>query len=293
LARPRSPLRDAEAAGLNNNRPSPGDSKKSPDERAELLLKEMNLDEKITLVHGAGRGFGAQQAPAPAGPAVSHGGAGFTQSVPRLGIPAIQMADASVGVTRGGAASRYSTLLPSTVSAASTWDVKLACEYGALIGQELRDQGYTMSLGGGVNLMREPRNGRLFEYLGEDPILAGKLVGSEMKCLQAKGLVGDIKHYALNDQEIGRNIGNVILDKRSMRETDLLAFEVGIKEGDIQAVMCSYNKVDGDWACENDYLLNSVLKKSIGLQGIRSFRLGGTHSTAKAAPRRARCGTAG
>src|SRR5215831_10672802 len=149
------------------------DAARSPDERAELLLKEMTLDEKVTLVHGAGRPFGSQQpsSPTPAGPAVSNGGAGFTQSVPRLGIPAIQMADASVGVTRGAAAGRYSTLLPDTVSAASSWDMSLACEYGSLIGQELRDQGYTMSLGGGVNIAREPRNGRLFEYAGEDPIL--------------------------------------------------------------------------------------------------------------------------
>jgi beta-glucosidase len=140
-----------------------------------------------------------------------------------------------------------------------------------------------MSLGGGVNLMREPRNGRLFEYMGEDPILAGKLVGSEMKCLQAKGLIGDIKHYALNDQETGRNIGNAILDKRSMRETDLLAFEIGVKEGDIQAVMCSYNKINGDWACENSYLLNDVLKKAIGFKGFVLSDWGGTHSTTKAA----------
>jgi beta-glucosidase len=259
------------------------DSKKSPDERAELLLKEMTLDEKITIVHGGGRGFGGPQTPAAPGPAVSNGGAGFTQSVPRLGIPAVQMADAAVGVTRGAATSRYSTGLPNTVSAASSWDLNLACEYGGLIGQELRDQGYTMSLGGGLNLMREPRNGRLFEYAGEDPILAGKLVGRQMKCLQAKGIIGDIKHYALNDQETGRNIGNVILDKRSMRETDLLAFEIGIKEGDIQAVMCSYNKINGDWACENDYLLNDVLKKAIGFKGFVLSDWGGTHSTTKAA----------
>ena len=283
-----APLAAQGRGGRGGQQPPPvtgpwSDKTKSPDDRAELLLKEMTLDEKITLVHGAGRGFGAQQTAAPAGPATSNGGAGFTQSVPRLGIPAIQMADASVGVTRGAAASRYSTLLPNTVAAASSWDLKLACEYGALIGQELRDQGYTMSLGGGTNLMREPRNGRLFEYMGEDPILAGKLVGNEMKCLQAKGLIGDIKHYALNDQETGRNIGNAILDQRSMRETDLLAFEIGIKEGDIQAVMCSYNKVSGDWACENDYLLNSVLKKSIGFKGFVLSDWGGTHSTTKAA----------
>jgi beta-glucosidase len=257
------------------------DVKKSPDERAELLLKEMTIDEKISIVHGGGAGRGA---PAPAPNAtISNGGAGFTQSVPRLGIPAIQMADASVGVTRGDQSSRYSTLLPNTVAAASTWDSKVACEYGSLIGQELRDQGYTMSLGGGINLMREPRNGRIFEYAGEDPILAGKMVGNEMKCLQAKGLIGDIKHFALNDQETGRNIVNATLDKRTMRETDLLAFEIGIKEGDIQAVMCSYNKINGDWACENDYLLNQVLKKSIGFKGFVLSDWGATHTTAKAA----------
>src|ERR1035437_2226330 len=184
---------------------------------------------------------------------------------------------------RGASNSRYSTPLPNAVSAASTWDVQMACEYGALIGQELRDQGYTMSLGGGVNITREPRNGRNFEYKGEDPILAGKLVGQEMKCLQAKGIIGDIKHFAANEQETGRNIGNVILDKRTLRETDLLPFEIGIKDGDIQAVMCSYNKVNGDWACENNYLLNDFLKKAVGFKGFVLSDWGGTHSTAKAA----------
>jgi beta-glucosidase len=258
------------------------DATLSPDRRAELLLSQMTIDEKIGILHGGGMGFGQAAAAAP-GATVSNGGAGFSSAVPRLGIPAIQMADAAVGVTRGAAASRYSTPLPNAVSAASTWDVKMACQYGSLIGQELRDQGYTMSLGGGVNITREPRNGRNFEYKGEDPILAGKLVGQEMKCLQAKGIIGDIKHFAVNDQETGRNIGNAILDKRTLRESDLLAFEIGIKDGGIQAVMCSYNKINGDWACENSYLLNDFLKKSVGFQGFVLSDWGGTHSTAKAA----------
>ncbi|HLK67446.1 MAG TPA: glycoside hydrolase family 3 C-terminal domain-containing protein [Bryobacteraceae bacterium] len=258
------------------------DATLSPDRRAELLAGQMTLDEKISILHGAGFGFAAP-APAAPGATVSNGGAGFVSAVPRLGIPAIQMADAAVGVTRGAANSRYSTPLPNTVSAASTWDVKMACEYGALIGQELRDQGYTMSLGGGVNITREPRNGRNFEYKGEDPILAGKLVGQEMKCLQAKGIIGDIKHFAVNDQETGRNIGNAILDNRTLRETDLLPFEIGIHDGDIQAVMCSYNKINGDWACENNYLMNDFLKKSLGFKGFVVSDWGGTHSTAKAA----------
>ena len=255
----------------------------SPDQRADLLIEQMTLEEKITLLHGYGMpgGRGAMAA-IPSGGTVSNGGAGFTAAVPRLGIPAIQMADAAVGVTRGAATSRYSTPLPDAVSAASSWDADLACAYGALIGQELRDQGYTMSLGGGVNITREPRNGRTFEYKGEDPILAGRLVGQEMKCLQAKGIIGDIKHFAVNDQETGRNIGNAILDKRTLRETDLLPFEIGIKDGDIQAVMCSYNKVNGDWACENSYLMNDFLKKAVGFKGFVLSDWGATHSTAKA-----------
>ena len=140
-----------------------------------------------------------------------------------------------------------------------------------------------MSIGGGVDLIREPRNGRNFEYAGEDPILAGTIVGQLMKGLQAQQVMGDIKHYAFNDQETGRNILNVILDKRSMRETDLLAFQIALKISQAAGVMCSYNKVAGDYACENDYLLNQVLKKEWGFQGWVLSDWGGTHSTAKAA----------
>jgi beta-glucosidase len=266
------------------------DKSLSPDKRADMVMDQMTLEEKLGLLHGAGGGFGGPDGPGPGGtpggppPATrSLGGAGFIPGIARLGIPDLQMADAAVGVTRGGARSRYSTALPSSVSEASSWDPKLAYEYGALIGRELRDQGFNMSLGGGVNLTREPRNGRLFEYKGEDPILAGKLVGQEMKGLQAQGVIGDIKHYALNDQETGRNIGNVILDKRAMRESDLLAFEIGIQDSGVGAVMCSYNKVNGDWACENRYLLTEVLKHSFGFPGFVLSDWGGTHSTAKAA----------
>ncbi len=264
------------------------DKSLSPDQRADLVIKEMTLDEKISLVHGTGgfgggRGGAAPSDTVPASALRNLGGAGFIPGIPRLGIPDIQMADAVVGVTRGAGRSRYSTALPATLAEASSWDLKLAYEYGALIGRELRDQGFTMSLGGGVNITRELRNGRNFEYKGEDPILAGKLMGQEMKGLGAQGIINHTKHYALNDQETGRNIGNVVLDKRTMRETDLLAFEIGIKEGNIGAVMCSYNKVNGDWACENNYLLNDVLRKAWGFKGFVVSDWGATHSTAKAA----------
>ncbi len=250
------------------------------DERADLIVAQMTLDEKISLLHGSGWQmlFGR-----PGGqPSKSLGNAGYVPGIPRLGIPDLQMADAAVGVTHSGVFGRYSTALPSCVAEAASWDLDVAREYGALIGLELRNQGYTMTLGGGVNLAREPRNGRIFEYKGEDPILAGKLVGAEMKALQAQGIVGDIKHYALNDQEEGRSYVNVKADKRAIRESDLLAFEIGVKESGAGAVMCSYNLLNGDYACENSYLLTDVLKKDFGFQGFVVSDWGGTHSTAKA-----------
>ena len=256
----------------------------SADERAGLVLAELTLDEKIGLLHGLGRGGGSVQDPAfQAVAARSNGGAGFAPGVPRLGLPDLQMADSAVGVARGASRGRYSTALPSTVAAAATWDVKLAYDYGALIGRELRDQGYNVSLGGGVNLLREPRNGRNFEYQGEDPVLAGTMIGHRIRGLQDQHVVGDIKHFALNDQETGRQIASVTLDKRVMRETDLLAFEIGIKVGEPNLVMCSYNRVGGEYACENRYLLNDLLKKSWDFKGWVVSDWGATHSTAKAA----------
>jgi beta-glucosidase len=246
----------------------------SPDERANLVLAQMTLEEKLGLVHGLG---GFEDAGVR-----SNGGAGVVSGIPRLGIPDLQLADSAVGVRAAAGRGRYATLLPSTVAEAATWDPKLAREYGALIGRELRDQQYNVSLGGGVDLMREPRNGRNFEYLGEDPILAGKMLAQFVQGLQSQKVLGDVKHFAFNDQETGRNIANVKLDKRAMRETDLLAFEIAITEGQPGMVMCSYNKVNGDWACENRYLLTDLLKKQWGFKGFVISDWGGTHSTAQA-----------
>jgi beta-glucosidase len=251
----------------------------SPDERADMVLKQLTLDEKIDLLHGNGMpGWGKPRPNAYLG----NGGAGFTLGIPRLGIPIIQMSDAAYGVRSSAENGRYSTALPSNLASAASWDPQAACDYGALIGRELRAQGYNMTLGGGVNLTREPRNGRTFEYMGEDPVLAGTMVGNRIKCEQAQHVIGDIKHYALNDQESGRNEVNVVIGKRAMRESDLLAFEIGIKVGNPQAVMCSYNAVNGDFACENKYLLTDVLKKDWDFKGFVLSDWGGTHSTVKA-----------
>jgi beta-glucosidase len=253
----------------------------SPDERADLVIGQMTMDEKIQLVHGTG--WGALQGDPKLIPSRSNLGAGFVPGIDRLGIPEINLADSAVGVRMAAMQSRYATLLPSTLGAASSWDTQSAALYGSVIGRELRAQGFNMSIGGGVNITREPRNGRNFEYAGEDPILAGTMTGNLMKGLQAQQIMGDIKHYALNDQETGRDILNAMLDKRSMRETDLLAFQIAIGISDPSGVMCSYNKINGDYACENDYTLNQVLKKEFGFKGWVLSDWSGTHSTTKAA----------
>ena len=252
------------------------DASLSPDTRADLVIKEMTLDEKISLLHGQGMPFFSNA------PSESNGGAGYTNAIPRLGIPAIQMADSAYGVTRGEAAGRYSTALPNNLGSASAWDPDAAFQYGALIGRELRAEGYSMTLGGGVNMPREPRNGRTFEYLGEDPLLAGILDGNVEKGVQSVHIIGDLKHYAINDQESGRNSVNANISKRAMRETDLRAFEIALGISSAGGVMCSYNRVNGDFACENSFLLTDVLKKDFHFPGFVLSDWGGTHSSAKA-----------
>jgi beta-glucosidase len=252
----------------------------TPDQRADLVLQRMTLDEKIQLVHGTGWGVLRQGDPVPPR---SNLGAGYVPGIDRLGIPDINLADSAVGVRLGALQSRYATLLPSCLGLAATWSPQSAFLYGSVIGRELRDQGFNMSIGGGVDLAREPRNGRGFEYGGEDPILAGSIVGNVAKGVQSQQVMGDIKHYAVNDQETGREILNVVLDKRSLRESDLLAFQIAIGIGQPAGVMCAYNKVNSDYSCENDYLLNRVLKKDFGFRGWVLSDWEGTHSTVKAA----------
>jgi beta-glucosidase len=252
----------------------------SPDERANLVLGQMTLDEKIQMVHGAG--WGVLRAGAPL-PARSNFGAGFMPGIDRLGIPDINLADSAVGVRMAAYQSRYATLLPSTLGAASSWDPDSAFLYGAVIGRELRAQGFNMSIGGGVDITREPRNGRNFEYAGEDPVLAGTLTGFLANGVKSEHVMSDIKHYALNDQETGRTVVNVLLDHKALRESDLLAFEIAIGISDPSGVMCSYNLYEGSWACENDYLLNQVLKKDFKFKGWVLSDWSATHSTVKAA----------
>ena len=262
------------------------DKSLSPDQRADLVMKEMTLDEKMNFVHGTGWNGLRANAEIPKG---SLGGAGYVVGVPRLGIPGINMADSAVGIRLAAQGSHYATLLPSVLGAACSWDKDALFLYGSVIGRELRYMGYNMSIGGGVDLARDPRNGRNFEYAGEDPVLAGTMVGELARGVQDNQVMGDIKHYALNDQETGRTVVNVIIDQRALRESDLLAFQIAIGLAKPAGVMCSYNRDTitppggTDWSCENDYLLNQVLKKEWDFKGFVVSDWGGTHSTVHAA----------
>jgi beta-glucosidase len=255
-------------------------AKLSPEERADLVLKQMTLDEKLTLLHGNGMAHN-QQWVTPL-THLANGGAGYAEGVPRLGIPPLIISDAAYGVRDSGANGRYSTAMPSNLGAASSWDPESACAYGTVIGQELRAQGFDMTLGGGVDLVREPRNGRTFEYTGEDPLLASTMDGNMMKCEQAQHVVGDIKHYVMNDQETGRFFVNAVISKKAMQESDLLAFHIAISIANPGAVMCSYNRINGDFGCENPYTLRDVLKRSWGFKGFVISDWDATHSTAQA-----------
>lgn len=254
------------------------DKSLAPDRRADLVLAQMTLDEKIQLVHGEGWGV-LRDVPQPG----SNSGVGFVRGIPRLGIPNIDMDDAAIGVRLSAANGRYSTALPSVLALAASWNTDAARQYGALIGRELRAQGYNMGLGGGVNLARDPRNGRGFEYAGEDPMLAGTIVGHLIKGVQSQHVMSTIKHFAINDQETLRHTVNAVMDERAMRESDLLAFQIAIRLAEPAAVMCAYNKVNGDYACENDFLLNKVLKRDFGYKGFVVSDWDATHSITKAA----------
>ncbi len=243
-----------------------------PDKRADLLVARMTLDEKLSLVHGQ------EHSPR------TLGGAGFVPGVPRLGIPDFQMTDGRSGVGYdAGPRGRYATAMPSSLAAGASWDLNLAYEYGALLGKEVRDLGFNVSLGGTANLIREPRNGRNFECWSEDPIATGRMLGRALKGTQDQVVIGDINRYAVNDQENGRVIYSANLDKRSLRETDLLAFQIAIQESDVGTVMCAYSKLNGVYDCENPYLLDDVLKKDWGYKGWVMSDWGAVHSTVPSA----------
>jgi len=256
----------------------------SPDRRADLALGQMTRDEKLTLVFGYfSTDFPPRRFTAPA--EGRPGAAGYVPGIPRLHIPPQWQTDAGVGVaTQGGAPEkRERTALPSGMALAASWDPDVAFRGGAMIGSEARSSGFNVMLAGGVDLVREPRNGRNFEYGGEDPLLAGTIIGNAIRGIQSNHIVSTIKHYALNDQETGRGRLNVTVDRDAARMSDLLAFQIGIEHGDPGSVMCAYNQVEHLHACENPWLLTEVLRRDWRWPGYVMSDWGATHSTVAAA----------
>jgi beta-glucosidase len=263
---------------------------KSPaEQRARQLLAAMTLDEKLILLFGY---FGSVYPKDCAPPAQCYyppknaidGAAGYIPGIPRLGIPAQFQTDASLGVATSifGKSKRERTALPATIGTAATWNPALAYAGGAMIGDEARRSGFNVMLAGGVNLAREPRNGRNFEYAGEDPLLAGVIVGAQVAGIQSNYLISTIKHFALNDQETDRQSQNVIIDPAAARISDLLAFQIALEKSNAGAVMSAYNRINGEYASENKWLLTDVLRRDWGFEGYVMSDWGGVHSTVKA-----------
>jgi len=248
--------------------------------RADAIVARMTQDEKLSLVHGLFPPMAAGKSTNELIPSAGH-----IDGIPRLGVPLVRESDASLGVANQVEQRKgdVATALPSSLATAASFDPEIARAGGVMIGSEARAKRFNVLLAGGVNLTRDPWNGRNFEYLGEDPLLAGTLAGAHIAGVQSNRIVSTVKHLALNAQETGRMVVDARIGEAALRMSDLLAFEIAIERGRPGSVMCAYNKVNGDWACENDHLLNDVLKRDWGYPGWVMSDWGAVHSTTKAA----------
>ncbi|WP_347158408.1 glycoside hydrolase family 3 C-terminal domain-containing protein [Pontibacter chitinilyticus] len=236
----------------------------------DSLLKLMTLEEKVGMLHAS---------------------SSFTSGgVPRLGIPEMIMSDGPHGVrpehgrdwALDNAGNDSSTYLPTGVALAATWNPELGYQFGAVLGSEANARGKDVILGPGINIMRTPLNGRNFEYLSEDPYLITKMVVGYIKGVQDQGVAASLKHFAANNQETRRSDINVEMDERTLREIYLPGFKAAVEEGGVLTVMGSYNKFRGQYAVENDYLINKILKGEWGFKGLVVSDWGAVHNTMEA-----------
>lgn len=253
----------------------------SADQRAQSVVEQMTMDEKMRWLSGPM----AIPAPGEARIPGALGSAACYPAIERLGIPAMQQSDASLGVgnlanVRPG---DNATALPSSLLLGAGFDPAMAETTGNMLGREAHAKGFNVQLAGGANLIREPRGGRNFEYIAEDPLLTGIIAGHAVKGIQSQHVVSTVKHFALNAQETGRVLVSSDLDEQAMQQSDLLAFRIAIELGEPGAVMPGYNLVNGEWASENHHLLQQVLKTEWGFKGWVMSDWGATHSTEKAA----------
>ena len=243
------------------------------DRRAREVEEQLTDDERFSLiisVLGEVPGSAAAGSRHPLIPDhVTNMSAGYTPGVPRLGVPAIQSSDASMGITNPGYRpdDHGATAFPSLIALGSSFNPQLVREGGEASGREARSRGFNVQLAGGCNLARDPRNGRNFEYYSEDPYLSAVLAAEQVAGIQSQGVVSTLKHYTLNCNETNRHWLDAIIDPDAHRESDLLTFQIAIERSQPGAVMSGYNKINGEYAGGNHHLLNEVLKGAWGYQG--------------------------
>ena len=248
------------------------DSNQPREARVEDLLSRLTLAEKISIVHADSKFT--------------------TAAIPRLGIPRRWLSDGPHGVREdvgpdtwqpAGHTDDFSTAMPAGICLAATWNPDLGFSEGEAIGQEARKRGKDIMLGPGVNIMRTPLCGRNFEYLGEDPFLTSRMAVGFIRGEQSQDISSCVKHFALNNQEFERGSINVEVDERALREIYLPSFKAAVQEAGVWSVMGAYNQFRGQHCCENDYLLNKILKDEWGFQGLVMSDWNGTHDTREAA----------
>jgi beta-glucosidase len=242
------------------------------DQKISQIIKKMTLAEKVEMLHG---------------------NALFSSAgVKRLGIPELTCDDGPLGVREevlrfdwksANWTTDSATFLPNGSAIAATWNPAMAREYGVVLGEEANARKKIVMLAPAFNICRVPLNGRTYEYYSEDPFLNAKLAVQAVKGIQSQHVAACIKHYAVNNQEVNRNTVNAIVDERALREIYLPAFKAAVQEGNAYTIMSAYNKVNGYWCAENDYLLNKILKNEWGFKGAVISDWGGTHNTVASA----------
>ncbi len=236
----------------------------SPDEQASLLLAQMTLEEKISMLHEEG---------------------GEKNGIRRLGIPALRLADGPGGIRmdRQEVNEGRATAFPAPIALAATWNLVTAQCYGDLVGGEAMTTGHNVLLGPGLDIARVPVFGRLFEAFGEDPRLSGQMAAHYIQGVQRHPVIATAKHYNVNAQEENRLLVNAQVDERTLQEIYILPFALTVRDGHVGAVMGALNRVNGTYCCENPHLLTEILREQLGFTGWVISDFESTHSTVESA----------
>jgi beta-glucosidase len=248
----------------------------SPDERAREIEQQMTDDERFSLIISLS---GAPLADDKRYPKDAPRIAGYTPGVPRLSVPALLSSDASMGITNPDFRpdDKGATAMPASILVGASFNPQLAHEGGGVLGREARIRGFNVMLAGGINLARDVRNGRNYEYYSEDPLVSAVLGAEAVNGIQGEGVISTLKHYTLNCNETNRLWLDALIDPIAHRESDLLAFQVAIERSDPGSIMNAYNKINGEYAGGNHHLLHEVLKGTFGYKGYVMSDWGATH----------------